>query len=59
MALMQKFAIGVDPVRAEEHLEVPHHVRQDEEDQDEAADGHEILLAERRFDQMRSRIHQK
>jgi hypothetical protein len=54
---MQKLAVGVDPIGADEELKIPHQVGDDEEHQHEAADAHDVLLPEGRMPDFHQKIH--
>jgi hypothetical protein len=57
VAFVQELAVGVEPVGADEELKIPHHVRENEEHQREAADAHDVLLPEGRMPDFHEKIH--
>jgi hypothetical protein len=56
---LEKVAVAIDGFRTEENLEVAGQVPNDEQEHHEAADRHDVLLAERRLKDIRQQIHQK
>jgi len=55
---LEKMPVAIDRLRSEKDLEVAHQMSDDEQKKENAAGGHDKLLAERRFEKAGVTAHQ-